>query len=167
MYSTAMNFRPAGAAMDPCESDFVGVVAGAQGISESPVTAGEPRSGRIRRTQSSIAPDRQSTAGALPITKYARAYGVHRRRSPWLPLESPADPVAGRELGEQRPVETARRPRVEILDGGILPEVGKLEPRDEPLAFARCTLAEGPKAQACAISLASYPLMVRLLQPAS
>jgi hypothetical protein len=38
-----------------------------------------------------------------------------------------ANPVAGRELGEQRLVETARRPRVEILDGGILPEVGKLE----------------------------------------
>ena len=31
---------------------------------------------------------------------------------------SPADPVAGRELGEQRLVETARRLRVEILDGG-------------------------------------------------
>ena len=41
---------------------------------------------------------------------------------------SPPDPVAGRELGEQRLVETARRLRVEILDGGGLPEVGKLEP---------------------------------------
>src|SRR5271169_1946989 len=54
---------------------------------------------------------------------------------------SPADPVAGRELGEQRLVETARRPRVEILDGGVLPEVGKLEPRDEPPAFALDGLA--------------------------
>jgi hypothetical protein len=54
---------------------------------------------------------------------------------------SPADPVAGRELGEQRLVETARRLRVEILDGGGLPEVGKLEPGDEPPAFALDGLA--------------------------
>src|SRR5579863_306600 len=54
---------------------------------------------------------------------------------------SPADPVAGRELGEQRLVETARRLRVEILDGGGLPEVGKLEPGDEPPAFALGGLA--------------------------
>jgi hypothetical protein len=37
MYSTGMNFRSNGAAIEPCESDFVGVVAGALGISESPV----------------------------------------------------------------------------------------------------------------------------------
>ena len=37
MYSTAMNFLPAGASIEPCESDFVAVVAGAMGISESPV----------------------------------------------------------------------------------------------------------------------------------
>jgi len=37
MYSTAMSFRPAGAEIEPCESDFVAVVAGALGISESPV----------------------------------------------------------------------------------------------------------------------------------
>jgi hypothetical protein len=37
MYSTALNFRPAGAAIEPCESDFVGVVSGALGISELPV----------------------------------------------------------------------------------------------------------------------------------
>src|SRR5271170_6839816 len=54
---------------------------------------------------------------------------------------SPPDPVAGRELGEQRLVETARRLGVEILDGGGLPEVGKLEPRDEPPAFALDGLA--------------------------
>jgi hypothetical protein len=54
---------------------------------------------------------------------------------------SPPDPVAGRELGEQRLVEPARRFGVEILDGRILPEVGKLEPRDEPLAFALDGLA--------------------------
>src|SRR5580704_813134 len=39
---------------------------------------------------------------------------------------SPADPVAGRELGEQRLVETARRPRVEILDVGVLLELANL-----------------------------------------
>src|ERR1700693_6562 len=60
---------------------------------------------------------------------------------------SPADPVAGRELGEQRLVETACRPRVEILDGGILPEVGKLEPGDEPLAFALDGLAIDEEAE--------------------
>src|ERR1700734_3438903 len=47
---------------------------------------------------------------------------------------SPPDPVAGCELGEQRLVETAGRLGVEILDGGGLPEVGKLEPGDEPPA---------------------------------
>jgi hypothetical protein len=37
MYSTAISFRAAGAAIESCESDFVAVVAGALGISESPV----------------------------------------------------------------------------------------------------------------------------------
>jgi hypothetical protein len=36
MYSAAMSFRPNGAAIEPCESDFV-VVAGKLGISEAPV----------------------------------------------------------------------------------------------------------------------------------
>src|SRR5580658_8998029 len=54
---------------------------------------------------------------------------------------SPPDPVAGRELGEQRLVETARRLCVEVLDGGGLPEVGKLEPGDETPAFALDGLA--------------------------
>jgi hypothetical protein len=38
-------------------------------------------------------------------------------------------------------------PRVEILDGGILPEVDKLEPRDEPLAFALDGLAIDEEAE--------------------
>jgi hypothetical protein len=37
MYSTAMNFRPDGADIEPCESDFVAVVEGRLGISEAPV----------------------------------------------------------------------------------------------------------------------------------
>jgi hypothetical protein len=37
MYSTAVNFRPEGADIEPCEADFVAVVSGAIGISESPV----------------------------------------------------------------------------------------------------------------------------------
>jgi hypothetical protein len=37
MYSTAMSFRPNGADIEPCESDFVAVVAGRLGISERPV----------------------------------------------------------------------------------------------------------------------------------
>jgi hypothetical protein len=37
MYSTATSFRPNGAAMESCESDFVAVVAGKLGISEAPV----------------------------------------------------------------------------------------------------------------------------------
>jgi hypothetical protein len=37
MYSTAMNFRPDGGDIEPCESDFVAVVAGKVGISETPV----------------------------------------------------------------------------------------------------------------------------------
>jgi hypothetical protein len=47
MYSTAMSFQPAGAAIEPCESDFVGLVAGTGGISESPlqIVFGEAKSG--------------------------------------------------------------------------------------------------------------------------
>jgi hypothetical protein len=47
MYSTAMSFRPSGAAIEPCESDFVGVVSGALGISELPVqiVVGEAKTG--------------------------------------------------------------------------------------------------------------------------
>jgi hypothetical protein len=47
MYSTAMSFQPAGASIEACECDFVGVVAGARGISESPVQIvfGEAKSG--------------------------------------------------------------------------------------------------------------------------
>jgi hypothetical protein len=37
MYSTAMSFRPNGADIEPCESDFVAVVAGRRGNSETPV----------------------------------------------------------------------------------------------------------------------------------
>jgi hypothetical protein len=36
MYSTAVNFRSAGADVETCESDFVAVVSGARGISETP-----------------------------------------------------------------------------------------------------------------------------------
>jgi hypothetical protein len=37
MYSTALTFRPAGAAIEICESDFVAVVGGEANIGESPV----------------------------------------------------------------------------------------------------------------------------------
>lgn len=37
MYSTAMSFRPDGATIEPCESDFVVVAAGERGMSETPV----------------------------------------------------------------------------------------------------------------------------------
>jgi hypothetical protein len=48
MYSSAMNFRSAGADIEPCESDFVAVVSGALGISESPVQIliGEAKTGK-------------------------------------------------------------------------------------------------------------------------
>jgi len=48
MYSTAMKFQPAGADIEPCEADFVAVIAGALGISESPVQIlfGESKTGR-------------------------------------------------------------------------------------------------------------------------
>jgi hypothetical protein len=41
---------------------------------------------------------------------------------------SPSDPVAGCEAWQQCLVETARRLGIEILDGRVLPEVGKFEP---------------------------------------
>jgi hypothetical protein len=46
MYSTAVNFSPAGSVIEPCESDFVAVVAGALGISEAPaqIVFGEAKS---------------------------------------------------------------------------------------------------------------------------
>jgi len=56
-------------------------------------------------------------------------------------------PVTGRELGEQRLVETTRRLGVEILDGGVLPETGKLEPGDEPFAGALDDLAIDEQAE--------------------
>ena len=59
----------------------------------------------------------------------------------------PRNPVAGRELGEQRLVEPARRLRVEILDDGVLPEVSELQPCDEPLAFALGGLAVDKQAE--------------------
>jgi hypothetical protein len=37
MYSTALSFLPAGATIEPCESDFLAVVSGALAMSESPV----------------------------------------------------------------------------------------------------------------------------------
>lgn len=37
MYSTGTKFSPAGANIEPCEADFVAVISGAPGISESPV----------------------------------------------------------------------------------------------------------------------------------
>jgi len=48
MHSPAMNFRSAGADIEPCESDFVAVVSGALGISETPVQIliGEAKTGK-------------------------------------------------------------------------------------------------------------------------
>jgi hypothetical protein len=48
MYSTAVNFHSAGADIEPCESDFVAVISGTVGISESPVQLlfGEAKTGR-------------------------------------------------------------------------------------------------------------------------
>lgn len=48
MYSTAMNFRSAGADIEPCESDFLAVISGAPGLSESPVQLlfGEAKTGK-------------------------------------------------------------------------------------------------------------------------
>jgi hypothetical protein len=37
MYTTALNFQSPAGAIEPCEADFVGVVAGAEGINEAPV----------------------------------------------------------------------------------------------------------------------------------
>jgi hypothetical protein len=37
MYATALNFRSQTGVIEPCEADFLGVVAGAQGINEAPV----------------------------------------------------------------------------------------------------------------------------------
>ena len=37
MYTTALKFRSPTGAIEPCEADFIRVVAGAQGISETPV----------------------------------------------------------------------------------------------------------------------------------
>jgi hypothetical protein len=48
MYSSAMNFRSAGADIEACESDFVAVASGALGISETPVQIliGEAKTGK-------------------------------------------------------------------------------------------------------------------------
>jgi len=57
------------------------------------------------------------------------------------------DPVAGGELGEQRLVEAAGCLGVEILDGGVLPEIGKFEPGDEALGLALDGLAIDQQAE--------------------
>jgi hypothetical protein len=57
------------------------------------------------------------------------------------------DPVAGGELGEQRLVEAAGRLGVEILDGGVLPEIGKFEPGDEAFGLALDGLAIDQEAE--------------------
>jgi hypothetical protein len=54
----------------------------------------------------------------------------------------------GCELGKQRLVETTRRLGIEVLDGCVLPEVGKFEPRDEPFALAFDGLAIDEEAEA-------------------
>jgi hypothetical protein len=48
MYSPAIHFRSAGADIEPCESDFVAVVSGTLGVSESPVQIliGEAKTGK-------------------------------------------------------------------------------------------------------------------------
>jgi hypothetical protein len=43
MYSTAINFRPAGAAIEPCESDFVAVIEGTTGRSPVQIVFGEAK----------------------------------------------------------------------------------------------------------------------------
>jgi hypothetical protein len=44
-------------------------------------------------------------------------------------------------------ISSRSRPCCEVLDGRVLPEVGKLEPRDEPLAFAFDGLAIDQEAE--------------------
>src|SRR6185503_2877588 len=51
------------------------------------------------------------------------------------------DPVAGGELLEQRPVEAARGPKVDVLDDGVLAQTGEAQAGDEALVLALGGLA--------------------------
>ena len=51
------------------------------------------------------------------------------------------DPVAGGQLVEQRAVEAARRPQIDVLDDGLLPQGGEPQAGDQPLVLALGRLA--------------------------
>jgi hypothetical protein len=89
MYSTGTNFRPAGAAIEPCESDFVGIVGGL-GELESPVQIvfGEAKS-EGKREGSIDAKDIRKLAklaDAVP-RDLAQAYILLSKTGTFLPCE--------------------------------------------------------------------------------
>ena len=58
-----------------------------------------------------------------------------------------ADPIAGDELLEHGPVELARMLVIDILHHGLMPQIGGLQPRRQPLVAAVACLAVQQKAE--------------------
>jgi hypothetical protein len=52
-----------------------------------------------------------------------------------------ADPIASDQLLEHGPVELARMPVVDILDHGLMPQIGGLQARRQPFVAAIACLA--------------------------
>jgi hypothetical protein len=68
------------------------------------------------------------------------------------------DPIAGDETLEQRPVEIAGNPVVDILDGGLVAELGVSQPCGQALVVAIAALAIEQQAEASAMgSVAASP----------
>ena len=55
------------------------------------------------------------------------------------------DPLAGGELVEQRLVEPARRPEIDILDDGVLAQAREAQTADEPFVLALTGLIGDPR----------------------
>jgi hypothetical protein len=58
------------------------------------------------------------------------------------------DPIAGDKALEQRPVEIADNAVVDILDGGLVPQLGVSQPRGQALVVAVAALAVEQQAEA-------------------
>jgi hypothetical protein len=58
------------------------------------------------------------------------------------------DPIAGDEALEQRPVEIAGDAVVDILDGGLMPQLGVSQPCGQTLVVAIAALAVEQQAEA-------------------
>ena len=109
MYSTATSFQPNGAAIEPCESDFVAIVQGRLGISEAPVQIvfGETKT--------------ESPIDAQDIRRLGKlANAVPRELAETYILFSKTGKFSSEEIALARTLNTERRKRVILWSGDEL-----------------------------------------------